>query len=83
MTKKGSTQLKEYRNELKKIINELETIEGHIRNDYSNVGNIQCADCINSVIKKYRSALNTLNSVDASVLDSLKEAANTAKAAIR
>lgn len=82
MTKKGSTQLRECRNELKSIIKELETIESHIRNDYSNVGNVQCADSIKSVINKYRSALSTLNSVDASVLDTLKDAAQAAKAAL-
>ncbi|MFR5875185.1 MAG: hypothetical protein ACLUFN_01705 [Eubacterium sp.] len=82
MTKKGSTQLRECRNELKSIIRELETIESHIRNDYSNVGNVQCADSIKSVINKYRSALSTLNSVDASVLDTLKDAAQAAKAAL-
>lgn len=82
MTKKGSAQLREYRAELKSIISELETIERHIRSDYSNIGNVQCADSIKSVINKYRSALSTLNSVDASVLDSLKDAAQAAKIAL-
>ena len=82
MTKKGSAQLREYRAELKSIIRELETIESHIRSDYSNVGNVQCADSIKSVIIKYKSALRTLNSVDASVLDTLKDAAQAAKAAL-
>lgn len=83
MTKKGSAQLKEYRAELKKIITELETIERHIRNDYKNVGNVQCADSINSVINKYKNALATLNSVDASILDTLKDATEAAKTAIK
>ncbi|MBS6614344.1 MAG: hypothetical protein KH285_06355 [Anaerotruncus sp.] len=83
MTKKGSAQLKEYRAELKKIITELETIERHIRNDYKNVGNVQCADSINSVINKYKNALATLNSVDASILDILKDATEAAKTAIK
>ena len=51
-----------------------------MRADYKNIGNIQCADSIRSVINKYQSALNTLNSVDASVLDRLKEAAEEAAA---
>ena len=79
MTKKGSAQLKECRMELKNIIRELEKIESHIRNDYSNVGNVQCADSIKSVISKYK---NALNSVDSSVLDTLQEAAASAKAAL-
>ncbi len=83
MTKKGSAQLREYRRELKSIIAELETIERHVRNDYKNVGNVECADCIKSVINKYKSALRTLNSVDASLLDSLKEAAQLAKNAAK
>lgn len=82
MTKKGSTQLRECRTELNNIIKELETIERHVRNDYSNVGNVQCADSIKSVINKYKSALRILNSVDASVLDTLKDAAQAAKAAL-
>lgn len=82
MTKKGSTQLRECRTELNNIIKELETIERHVRNDYSNVGNVQCADSIKSVINKYKSALGTLNSVDASVLDTLKDAAQAAKTAL-
>lgn len=82
MTKKGSTQLREYRAELKSIIRELEKIEHHVRCDYSNVGNVQCADSIKSVINKYKSALRILNSVDASVLDTLKDAAQAAKAAL-
>lgn len=82
MTKKGSAQLREYRAELKSIIRELETIEQHVRHDYSNVGNVQCADSIKSVINKYKRALGTLNSVDASVLDTLKDAAQAAKAAL-
>ena len=82
MTKKGSAQLKECRMELKNIIRELEKIESHIRNDYSNVGNVQCADSIKSVISKYKNALKTLNSVDSSVLDTLQEAAASAKVAL-
>lgn len=83
MTKKGSAQLREYRAELRKIIIELEGVERHVRNDFKNVGNVQCADSIRSVINKYKKALNTLNSVDASVLDTLKEASELAKATLK
>lgn len=82
MTKKGSTELRECRAELRSIIRELEKLESSIRSGFKNVGNIQCADSIHSVIVKYNSALRTLNSVDASVLDTLKKAAEEAKAAL-
>ena len=79
MSNQGSTQLNACKTELKNIIVGLEDIENHVRADYKNIGNIQCADSIRSVINKYQSALNTLNSVDASVLDRLKEAAEGSK----
>ena len=84
MSNQGSTQLNACKTELKNIIVGLEDIENHVRADYKNIGKIQCADSIRSVINKYQSALNTLNSVDASVLDRLKEAAEeAARAAAR
>ncbi len=84
MSNQGSTQLNACKTELKNIIVGLEDIENHVSADYKNIGNIQCADSIRSVINKYQSALNTLNSVDASVLDRLKEAAEeAARAAAR
>ena len=46
------------------------------------MGNVQCADSIKSVISKYKNALKTLNSVDSSVLDTLQEAAASAKVAL-
>lgn len=82
MTKKGSQELKECRRELSSIINSLENLESKIRSDFKNIGNKECADSIHSVIVKYKSALNTLNSVDASLLDSLKQAAEDAKKAL-
>ena len=82
MTKAGSLELIEYRRELKNIISELRDVESHIRRDFQNVGNVQCADSIQSVINKYESALRTLNSIDASLLDQLKQAASEAAAAM-
>ena len=79
MTKKGSRELKEYRRELRAIISELENLERGIRHDFKNVGNDKCADCIRSVINKYQSALRTLNSIDASVLDKLVKKATSGK----
>lgn len=82
MTNKGSQELIACRAELKSIINSLYTLENNIRNNFKNVGNDKCADSIHSVIVKYESALRTLNSVDASYLDTLKKAAEDAKLAL-
>lgn len=82
MTNSGSAELIEYRKELRNIISELRNVEGRVRRDFQNIGNIQCADSIQSVISKYESALRTLNSIDASLLDQLKQAAMEAAAAV-
>ena len=52
------------RNELRSIINELNAIEDGIRYQFSGIGQENCADCIESVINKYRYVLNRLNNVD-------------------
>ena len=52
MSNQGSTQLNACKTELKNIIVGLEDIENHVRADYKNIGNIQCADSIRSVINK-------------------------------
>lgn len=83
MTKKGSQELRECRQELSNIINSLENLEYRIRNDFKNVGNKECADSIHSVVVKYKSTLRDLNRVDASMLDQLKQAAEDAKAALQ
>lgn len=77
MTNRGSSELQAYRVELKNIINDLRNIEASVRYEYKNVGNERCADSIKSVINKYESALKTLNSIDASILDQLKETADS------
>lgn len=79
MTSRGSNELREYRRELRDIINSLKNLEFSLRNDFKNVGNKQCADSVNSVIVKYESALRTLNSVNASTLDRLKKTSDDAK----
>ena len=54
MSNQGSTQLNACKTELKNIIVGLEDIENHVRADYKNIGNIQCADSIRSVIRSSR-----------------------------
>ena len=76
------SQIENYRSELRSIIRELESIENGVRNDFKNVGNDKCADSIHSVIVKYRSALNTLNSVSPSHIDNMIQASIDAKAAL-
>lgn len=68
-------ELNEYKRELSSIIKELENVEYHVRHDFKNVGNVQCADSIQSVINKYKSALSTLNSIEPTLLDRLLEEA--------
>lgn len=68
-------ELNEYKRELSSIIKELEYVEYHVRHDFKNVGNVQCADSIRSVINKYKSALSTLNSIEPTLLDRLLEEA--------
>ena len=68
----GAEKLIEYKQELSDIIRSLDELEYHIRYDYRNVGNEQCADCVRSVINKCNSALDTLNSIDVNTLDNIK-----------
>lgn len=52
------------RNELRSIINELRAIEDGIRWQFSGIGQENCADCLETVIVKYRYVLNRLENVD-------------------
>ena len=52
------------RSELRSIINELNAIEDGIRYQFSGIGQENCADCIDSVTRKYQNLLNQLNNVD-------------------
>lgn len=56
------------RSELRSIINELNAIEDGIRTQFVGIGQENCADCIDSVIRKYQYVLNRLNNVDSNCI---------------
>ena len=65
---RNSALLYYVRNELKSIINELDSISDGVRNEFQGIGNEKCADVINKVNSEYRKALNKLYNIDASKL---------------
>ena len=69
----GSKELIGCIDELSSIIRELEDIENHVRHDFKNVGNAQCADSIQSVTRRYKSALRTLRTINPYLLDEMAE----------
>ena len=69
MTGNGYQELENIKNELNNIINELAAVSDRIRQDFKNVGNTRCADSIDSVVEKYKSALKTLKSISSDDLD--------------
>ena len=52
--------------ELNSIITELEDISRGVRNDFRNIGNDKCANCIDKVISNYSSVKKKLNNMDTS-----------------
>ena len=52
------------KNELQSIINELVAIEDGVRYDFQGIGQDNCADCLEVIIRKYRYVLNRLNNVN-------------------
>ncbi|MBQ7016708.1 MAG: hypothetical protein IJN10_07135 [Firmicutes bacterium] len=52
------------RSELQSIINELVSIEEGVRYDFKGIGQQHCADCLDTIISKYRYVLRQLNNVD-------------------
>lgn len=49
--------------ELQNIINELDSISQGIQNDFSGIGNEQCAACVRNVAEKYRYVKRRLNNI--------------------
>ena len=54
--------------ELNAIISELEDISNGVRNDFQNIGNEQCADCIDKVLNNYYTVRKKLNNMDTSTV---------------
>ncbi|MBR6222587.1 MAG: hypothetical protein IKQ71_04020 [Lachnospiraceae bacterium] len=61
-------ELKDIKEELKSIIEELCEISIGVRTDFSGIGNRKCSECIEKVINKYNSAQLKLNRIDISKL---------------
>lgn len=75
MTNKGTKLLQECKGDLRYIINKLKNVENSIRTDFYNIGNKECADCLDGVIKRYQKALDTLDSIDTGLFERLDEEA--------
>lgn len=54
--------------ELNSIIGELEGISRGVRYDFKNIGSEKCADCIDIVIKNYKSVRSKLYNLDTSTV---------------
>lgn len=54
--------------EFNSIISELESISYGVRNDFKNIGNDKCADCIDRVVDNYYVVKRKLNNMDTSTL---------------
>lgn len=56
--------LSECKDELRSIIQELQSIENGVRSDFTGVGQDLCADCIEYVIRRYNVVQRQLNNVN-------------------
>jgi hypothetical protein len=65
--------LDECKNEMRNIISELRDIERGIRNDFSNIGEKQCGDCIDRLTDKYDYVYRELSKIDKNFIASLIE----------
>ena len=60
----AKSELREIKNELSSIIQELESISNGIRKNFVGIGNERCADCIDSVIDQYKYVKRKLNNIE-------------------
>lgn len=56
-------ELDEIKQELKKIIDELNQISAGVRYGFSGIGNERCANSIDDVVRDYRRARTKLNQI--------------------
>ena len=61
-------ELNSIKRELNSIIAELEDISYGVRRDFKNIGNDQCADCIDRVIGQYRQVKRKLDNIDTTTI---------------
>ena len=58
------SELQSIKTELRSIIAELESISNGVRYDFQGIGSDRCANSIDHVIERYRTALRKLNNLD-------------------
>lgn len=56
-------ELYQIRQELQKIIDELDTVSRGVRSDFSGIGNATCASCITSCADHYRTLKKQLDAI--------------------
>ena len=79
MDQAAQNELYSIKQELRSIISELDDISAGVRTDFRNIGNVRCAQSIDSVTNKYRNALSRLNNMDTSkVTEEFKQSHNLA-----
>lgn len=64
MKANARAELESIKIELDSIIRELDDISNGIRRDFTGIGNVQCANCIDTVISQYRTVKRKLNNMD-------------------
>lgn len=64
MTTEQKNELNDIISELNKIIKDMESISKGVRNDFKNIGNEKCANCIDLVISNYKTVKSKLKSID-------------------
>jgi len=68
MDASARNELNSIKRELNSIISELESISQGVRNDFTGIGNAQCADCIDSVLGNYYTVQRKLNNLDTTTI---------------
>ena len=61
-------ELEYIKKELRSIISELDSISDGIRKDFTGIGNVQCANCIDRVANQYRAVKRKLDNLDTSAV---------------
>lgn len=64
MNTSARSELASIKAELNSIINELDSISRGVRNDFTGIGNVQCASCIDRVANQYRIVKRKLDHLD-------------------
>ncbi len=64
MDQSSQKELNSIKNELQRIINELNDISRGIRCGFSNIGEKRAADCVSRAAERYKSAKRKLDNID-------------------